>query len=210
LLRLPTDAEALILSGNILRLLRHGRRGQMCDAAGLTAREMEFETENRNPIPAVGAATWSGEVGPGHWERNITGGSGTDADRRYQRQITGRPTSFDYRVTSGRFSANFDGYRRGILLDAKNLPRDGGMVRMYQWMQTKNATPPEPLRAWADQQVEEARRQIRVADGIPIVWHVSSTDGARVIRRLLAAHNLLSQNGTGGIVVTVTRPGSLR
>jgi predicted TIM-barrel fold metal-dependent hydrolase len=205
LLRLPPDAEALILSGNILRLLRHGQRGQMCNAAGWTSREIEFEAENRNP--AVEAATWSGEVGPGRWERNITGGSGTEADRRYQRQITGRPTSFDYRVTRGSVSANFDGYRRGILLDAKNLPSDGGMVRMYQWMQTKNSPPPEPLRAWADQQVEAARRQVRVADGIPVVWHVSSADGARVIRRLLATHNLLSQNGTGGIVVTVTRSG---
>jgi uncharacterized protein len=210
LLRLPPDAEALILSENILRLLQHGQHAvrQVHNAAGSTSHEVEFEIGNRNPVSAaVEAATRSCEVGPGRWERNITGGSGTVADRRYQRQITGRPTSFDYRVTRGRVSANFDGYRRGILLDAKNLPRDGGMVRMYQWMQTNNAPPPEPLRAWADQQVEEARRQIRVAGSIPVVWHVSSRDGARVLRQLLATHNLLSQNGDGGITLTVTRPG---
>ena len=29
---------------------------------------------------------------PGHWRGNLNGGSGREADRRYQRQITGRPT----------------------------------------------------------------------------------------------------------------------
>jgi hypothetical protein len=81
------------------------------------------------------------------------------------------------------------------------------VVRMHQWMQTRNAPPPEPLRAWANQQVEEARRQIHVAGGHPIVWHVSTRDGARVLRQLLATHNLLSERGTGGIKVIVTVPG---
>jgi hypothetical protein len=135
---------------------------------------------HRSAIPAAfTGALWSGELQPGGWVGNTTGGTGTEADRRYQRQITGRTTSLDYQVTRGGVSADFDGYKRGVLLDAENLPRNGGMARMFQWMQKKKVPPPERLRAWAEQQLEEARRQVQVAAGTPIVWHVSSNDGAR-------------------------------
>ena len=141
---------------------------------------------------------------PGKWVGNLNGGSGTEADRAYQRQITGRSTALDYRVKRGGIAANFDGFKQHTLLDAKFLPGDGGVVRMHQWMVRNGAPPPDRLKNWADQQVEEARRQLHVANGVPVSWHVSSPSGASVIRQLLRTHNLLHTVHTPGITVTVT------
>ena len=151
------------------------------------------------------------KAGPGIWRGNIHGGSGSDADRRYQRQITGQPTWYDYHVQRGRIGADFDGYRHGALLDAKNLPPQGMVVRMWNWMNQnsmnqRQAPPPEKLRRWANSQLSEARRQLHVAAKTPVEWHVSSRGGARVLRQLLGANSLLRARGQRGIAVVTTPP----
>ena len=145
---------------------------------------------------------------PGQWSGNIHGGSGSDDDRRYQRQVTGEPTYRDYVVRKGKVEAAFDGYdkKKGVLLDAKNLSDDGYVVRMWKWMNQKHAWPPEKLRRWSKSQLAEARRQMKVAGNTPIAWHVSSADGGRVLRQLLGVNGLLDDKSKRGIRVVVTPP----
>jgi hypothetical protein len=103
---------------------------------------------------------------------------------RYQSQVTGRPPGEIFLVDG----VKFDGFRDGVLFDAKgpgyaSFVKDG---RFRRWF------------AGAGELVDQAGRQVRVAGGVPIVWHVAEPQAARAIRRLLAA------NGLSGIRVVHT------
>jgi hypothetical protein len=101
--------------------------------------------------------------------------------RLYQLLITGN-IGRSYVIDSVRF----DGFRNGILLDAKGP----GYARFVENDQFK---------AWwggSDALLDQAQRQISVSNGRhPIEWHVAEEDAANAIR------NLLNSNGYGAISV---------
>jgi hypothetical protein len=166
--------------------------------------DLNFESEFEGELAWDFEDSFLPKHEPGEWRGNIHGGSGSKADRQYQRQITGKPTSQDYHVQRGKLAADFDGYRNGVLLDAKNLSGNGFVVRMWKWMHEKNAWPPEMLQRWAKAQLAEARRQLKVAGKTPVAWHVSSADGQRVMKQLLGANGLLQDRNRRGIQLVLT------
>jgi hypothetical protein len=95
--------------------------------------------------------------------------------RAYQEQITGHPSSEGYIVHGVRF----DGYRDGVLIDAKGpgyarFTRDGQFRRW--WIES-------PTGGLA--MLRQATCQARVATGLPIEWHVAEPEAADAIARFL-------------------------
>lgn len=105
---------------------------------------------------------------------------------RYQEQISGRPASEAYWVGGQSTTAGgvkFDGYRDGVLLEAKGpgyANKFDGSLRPERWFELSGA---ESL-------IVQAQRQIRVANGVPIQWHVAEKKAADAIRNLLAGRGL--------------------
>ena len=122
--------------------------------------------------------------GPGVWARANEYMSPRAA--AYQTQITGRAAGEVY-VLDG---IKFDGFKEGLLLDAKGP----GYAKFV-----KNGT----FRDWfdgAEDLVEQAANQTRAAAGAPITWHVAEEAAVPAIQ------NLLQRNGFGSIRVVHTPP----
>jgi hypothetical protein len=100
----------------------------------------------------------------------------------YQRYITGQAIDMAY-VVKG---VKFDGFIKGVLLDAKS-----GL---------KNMVLGQSFRRWftGKGMISQARRQIAAADGAPIEWHVEHEAVANAIRELF------KKNEIRGIEVIVT------
>jgi hypothetical protein len=123
------------------------------------------------------------ELGPGTWQP-VTEHMSNRA-RTYQQRITGIAPDVGH-VVNG---VKFDGYRDGILLDAKD--------RYAQFVDRRTGT----FYSWyrgAQGLVDQASRQIQVAGSTPIVWHVSEPNAATAIR------SLLQNNGLSSITVVYT------
>lgn len=100
--------------------------------------------------------------------------------RRYQTRITGH----DGKVCLYN-GVKFDGADNGVLLDAKGpgyatFVKDGEFM---SWLRGREAL------------VDEAKRQIRAAKGVPIEWHVAERETAIAMRKLL------DDEGCSGITV---------
>jgi hypothetical protein len=89
-------------------------------------------------------------------------------------------------------SLQFDGYRRGVLLDAKHLEDEGRFAKAYENMNKGKFGDIEYLCDKAGSLLEQAKRQVAAAkpSGTPIEWHVSGQNAARAIRRLFKAYNI--------------------
>ena len=118
--------------------------------------------------------------GPGQWAPSKESMSKRSA--RYQEQITGRPASEAYWVGGKDFKSGgvkLDGFEDGVLLDAKGPG--------YSNKFTDNLKPkPWFKESGARQLIEQARRQLKVAPGTPIRWHVAEKKAADAIRKLLS------------------------
>jgi hypothetical protein len=114
--------------------------------------------------------------GPGKWVRKNEGMK--PGARQYQCQVTGAPEGWVYRVERNGERFDFDGYKDGCLLDAKGPGYDNKFL---------NNLEPEPWfkETGAQELLDNAARQLRVADGVPIRWHVAEAHAAKAIRRLL-------------------------
>jgi pimeloyl-ACP methyl ester carboxylesterase len=99
---------------------------------------------------------------------------------RYEEFITGAPSGRKYRVRC----IDFDGYdaRRKVLLYAKLFRRLRRQPK--QW----------GLRGWDGPVVNEARRQVRAAQGEPIEWHIGLEEPADRVRTLLADYTDITEN----------------
>jgi hypothetical protein len=99
--------------------------------------------------------------------------------RAYQRQITGCSPTKEFVVRCGNLHANFDGYVRGVLVEAKYYVH-GRYMR------------PGDAKAVERDLVDEARRQRELARiaGLPLRWHVATLKGARALCDLFARNNL--------------------
>ena len=130
--------------------------------------------------------------GPGQW--GPANESMSKRAARYQEQITGHPASEAYWVGGKDLKSGgvkFDGFKDGTLLEAKG----SGYANKF----TDSLEPQtwfEPT--GADQLIEQATRQIKVARGVPIRWHVAEQKAADAIRKLL------KEAKVGGIEVVHT------
>jgi hypothetical protein len=139
----------------------------------------------QSPSPAPGPGQW----GPADEVMS-------ESARRYQEQITGRSADDAYWVGGvGKKSkgVKFDGYKDGVLLDAKGPNYDNKFLA--------NLDP----KAWfkhsgAQALVDQAKRQTRAANGVPIRWHVAEEKTANAIRKLFELKDVT------GIEVVFTPP----
>jgi hypothetical protein len=167
--------------------------------------EAEFESLRESPPPR------RGRTGPGHWIGNAHGGPDKLEDRRFQRQVSGKPAYNDYLVKHGHAAALFDGYKRRTLLEAKHLLPNGYLVKLWNWALRTHNQLPDVAQRRVEGIIEQARRQRHVAGNTPIEWHIASKAGAQIIRHLLTGEKVDGQNvlrgkGPAGIRIVVTPP----
>jgi hypothetical protein len=100
---------------------------------------------------------------------------------RYQEQITGHPSSDAYWVGGKDLKSGgvrLDGFEEGVLLDAKGpgyANKFGADLAPKRWFENSGA----------QQLIDQAERQLKVAKGVPIRWHVAEKKAADAIRKLL-------------------------
>ncbi|MGV9210898.1 polymorphic toxin-type HINT domain-containing protein [Micromonospora sp. RB23] len=129
------------------------------------------------PVLVHNTSCWAGKGGPGTW--GVVAESMSASAAAYQVRVTGVPFGFGYEVNG----VKFDGFRDGVLLDAKGLgyakfAKDGRFVSWYDG---------------ADGLVGQAQRQLKAAGGTPITWLVAEADAVTAMR------NLFADRGISGI-----------
>ncbi|WNG41334.1 hypothetical protein F0U60_52530 [Archangium minus] len=140
---------------------------------------------------AGGGGGWPPVGGPGQWVEDNS--SMSEQARDYQAQISGAPKRWAYRVCRDGDCVNYDGYdpKTGTLLEAK--------ARGYQKWFDEDLNPRFKYEG-LDSMIEQAERQLRVADGVPILWHVAEPRMVAVLRKYFDA------NGFQAIEVVYTQP----
>lgn len=112
--------------------------------------------------------------GPGNFRR--ANDRHSPVSGAYQQQVSGFPQDFTYNVNG----VEFDGYLDDVLLEAKG-PN-------YAWMVTDGRfRPGMNVRAGS---LDQARRQIQAADGVPVQWHVMEPEAAQAFRDLFRREGL--------------------
>jgi hypothetical protein len=150
--------------GQVARVLSGGP-----GAAIILQRTNDAARRGGEPGPSEGPGEW----GPAHE-------SMSKRSARYQEQITGRPASEAYWVggVGKKKGVKLDGFEDGVLLDAKG---PGYANKFNDDLSPKRWFAPSGAR----QLIEQARRQLQAADGVPIRWHVAEKKAADAIRKLL-------------------------
>jgi hypothetical protein len=108
------------------------------------------------------------------------------AAKAYQKQITCCSPINEFYITDGTTHAHLDGYRHGVLLEAK------------YYIGTIQSMPLARVRRL----LHQARRQSYLAHraGLPLVWHVASRQAAQDLCRLFENYRVT------GILVRHTPP----
>ncbi|WP_328707279.1 Tox-REase-5 domain-containing protein [Citreicoccus inhibens] len=123
--------------------------------------------------------------GPGRWE--FARESMEESARRYEKEVTGAPDGQSYVVGD----VKFDGYKDGVLLEAKgpgyakfipDAAESGGWFQGFRKI------------------VNQAERQLEVANGTPIRWHFAEREAADFVREIFRTE------GLGRIKVVYTPP----
>lgn len=117
--------------------------------------------------------------GPGQWVQ--TDEYMSESARNYQAQVTGAPKGYAYRVKSGDKEVDFDGFDQGVLLEAKG-------PGYAQWINKK-------LEFFGNfegrnQMLDQARRQFKAANGIPIRWIVAEERLVGALRKMFKGAEL--------------------
>ncbi len=117
--------------------------------------------------------------GPGEWvlaDEYMSGHS-----RRYQAQVTGAPEGYAYRVRSGDKEVDFDGFDKGVLLEAKGTGYAKFIDDKLDFVEFFKGR---------DKMLEQAQRQAEVARGTPIRWIVAEAKLAPALRKLFQEEQL--------------------
>jgi hypothetical protein len=129
-----------------------------------------------------GEGRWSPPAGgPGEWVKVDEHMS--DAARAYQSQKAGAPPGYAYRVKKGDEEVDFDGFEPTdrVLLEVKgpNLAKffDGELDPKWFFTGAKKF-------------VDQARRQLKVAGGLPVRWVVAEKKLAEALRKLFKDSNV--------------------
>jgi hypothetical protein len=146
---------------------------------------------NTSAQGARGGGGWPPVGGPGHWVEDTA--SMSEQSRAYQAQVTGAPKHWCYRVCRDGECVEYDGYdpKAGVLLEAKG--------RGYaKWFDEK--LNPRFEYEGLDSMVRQATRQLRVAGGRPLRWHVAEPRMVAVLRKHF------DLNGLQAVEVVYTQP----
>lgn len=153
----------------------------------------EAEAEGKTILDKIEKALGDGQVDevcakctemePGVWDTENE--SMSEMAQEYQSQVTGAEPGQVYRVED----VKFDGYSNGTLLEAKGP----GYAKFVQADGTF-----KPWFQGASNMLDQAERQLAVAKGMPIEWHVAEQPAAEAIT------NLFAENGITGIKVIWT------
>nr|WP_239578526.1 Tox-REase-5 domain-containing protein [Archangium primigenium] len=105
--------------------------------------------------------------------------------RAYQAQVTGAPRRWSYKVCREGECAHYDGYdpKTGTLLEAK--------AREYEKWFDDNLRPRWNYEGLGGM-LEQAERQLRVAGGLRLRWHVAEERMVMVLRKHFNAVGLQS------------------
>jgi hypothetical protein len=135
-------------------------------------------------------AAWTPPVGgPGQWVPKNERMS--PRSRQYQHKVTKAPAGWVYRVFRNGERADFDGFEAGVLRETKGL----GYAKHFD----ANLIPKWYFKG-AKRLVEQARRQERVANGMPIRWHVAEPRMVDILKALFNRERIK------GIDVAHTQP----
>jgi hypothetical protein len=117
--------------------------------------------------------------GPGRWVQ--VDESMSESARTYQAQRTGAPPGYAYRVTRGNEEADFDGFDQGVLLEVK-------ATGYAKWVDKKlNLL---EIFEGRHKLLDQAQRQFKVANGMPIRWIVAEEKFASALRKLFTDKGL--------------------
>ncbi|QRK11233.1 hypothetical protein JQX13_14845 [Archangium violaceum] len=136
---------------------------------------------NTSAQGAGGGGGWPPVGGPGQWVEDTSNMS--EQARAYQAQVTGAPKKWCYKVCRGTDCAEYDGFdpKTGTLLEAK--------AREYQkWFDKK--LDPQWNYQGLNGMLEQAERQLRVARGMRLRWHVAEERMVAVLRKHFDARGL--------------------
>jgi hypothetical protein len=113
--------------------------------------------------------------GPGEWVQ--VNESMSESASRYQAQVTGAPKGYAYRVKKDGKEVDFDGFdsKEGVLLEAKG-------PNYQQFISAKLKF--EKFFQGAGSMLQQARRQLEVAQGVPIRWVVAEKKLADALQKL--------------------------
>jgi hypothetical protein len=117
--------------------------------------------------------------GPGEWVQADE--SMSESARAYQAQRTGAPKGYAYRVKMGGEEVDFDGFDQGVLLEVK-------ATGYAKWVDKKlNLL---EIFEGRHKLLDQARRQLKVANGTPIRWLVAEEKFAAALRKMFKANFL--------------------
>jgi Restriction endonuclease fold toxin 5 len=106
----------------------------------------------------------------GRWVQSFNAGRGmSKAAQAYQKQITCCSPTKEFYVTDGHLHAHFDGYRRGVPLEAK------------YYLGSIQSMPLKRVRFLVNQATRQCN--LAAAAGLPLAWHVASPEAARDLYR---------------------------
>ncbi len=135
-------------------------------------------------------AAWTPPVGgPGQWVPKNERMS--PRSRQYQHKVTKAPAGWVYRVFRNGERADFDGFEAGVLRETKGL----GYAKHFD----VNLKAKRYFQG-AKRLVKQAERQLRVANGVPIRWHVAEPRMVDILK------NLFNKERITGIDVVYTPP----
>jgi hypothetical protein len=111
--------------------------------------------------------------GPGEWVQVAEHMS--ESARTYQAQMTGSPKGYAYRVKVGDEEVDFDGFEQGALLEVK-------ATGYAQWITKKLDFLPNFK--GRHKLLDQAQRQVKVANGTPIRWIVAEEQLAGALKKI--------------------------
>ena len=118
-----------------------------------------------------------GLSGPGKWLRTFGGGANMRGpEAAFQRKVSGRPANWGYFIKG----TEFDGYRKGVLLDAKYFTNEGQFVKNQYYREWVKG--PELL--------DQAKTQVAKSGGARIEWHVPSKEAKVYLDQMMKANDL--------------------
>ena len=134
---------------------------------------------------------WPPVGGPGHWVEDTS--SMSEQARAYQAQVTGAPRGWCYKVCRDGKCVDYDGYdpNSGILLEAK--------AREYDKWFDQDLEPRFDYKG-ADSMMKQARRQVGLAGGLRVRWHVAEPRMVAILKKLF------KENDIEGIELVHTSP----
>ncbi|WP_444881613.1 restriction endonuclease fold toxin 5 domain-containing protein [Hyalangium versicolor] len=117
--------------------------------------------------------------GPGEWVQVDEHMS--ESARNYQAQRTGAPKGYAYRVKAGDEEVDFDGFDKGVLLEVKAPGYEQWITQKLDFL---------PNFKGARKLLEQATRQVNVANGTPVRWIVAEEKLAGALRKMFRNERL--------------------